>query len=50
MPKGAHLLGELNKNKAIVDARIDDFIIDDRHNMYDTDNKRIKMLYEVLTL
>jgi class 3 adenylate cyclase len=50
VPKGANLLGELNKNKAIVDARIDDFIIDDRHNMYDTDNKRIKMLYEVLTL
>ena len=50
VPKGIHLLGELNKNKAIVDARIDDFIIDERHNIYDTDNKRIKMLYEVLTL
>jgi hypothetical protein len=50
MPKGVQLLAELNKNKAIVDARIDDIIIDERNNVYDLDNKRIKMLYEVLTL
>ncbi len=50
VPKGVHLLGELNKNKAIVDARVDDVIIDDRNNVYDADNKKIKMLYEVLTI
>ncbi|MBE0432114.1 hypothetical protein IBX73_01465, partial [candidate division WOR-3 bacterium] len=50
MPKGMHLLGELNKNRAVVDALIDDIVIDEHLNIYDRDNKRIKMLYEVLTL
>jgi class 3 adenylate cyclase len=50
MPKGVHLLGELNKNKAIADARIDEVIIDEHCNIYDNESKRIKMLYEILTL
>ncbi len=50
LPKGVHLLGELNKNKAIADARIDDVLIDEHFNIFDSDSKRIKMLYEVLTL
>jgi hypothetical protein len=50
LPKGVHILGELNKNKAIVDARIDDFAIDEHGNIYEDDKKRIKMLYEILTL
>lgn len=50
LPKGIHFLGELNKNKAIIDARIDDFMIDEHRNLYDDDKRRIKMLYEVLTL
>ncbi|UCD20263.1 MAG: hypothetical protein JSU64_03755, partial [candidate division WOR-3 bacterium] len=49
MPKGVHLLGELNKTKAIADARIDEVIFDEHGNIYD-DDRRIKMLYEVLTL
>jgi hypothetical protein len=50
LPKGVHILGELNKNKAIVDARIDEFAIDEQGNIYEDDKKRIKMLYEILTL
>jgi class 3 adenylate cyclase len=50
MPKGVHVLGELNKSKAILDARVDSFYIDEHCNVYDEDKKRMKMLYEVLTL
>jgi hypothetical protein len=50
LPKGLHVLGELNKNKAIIDARIDDLYIDEHSNLYDEDKKRIKMLYEILIL
>lgn len=50
LPKGMHILGELNKNKAIVDARIDEFTMDEQGNIYEDDKKRIKMLYEILTL
>jgi hypothetical protein len=50
LPKGVHVLGELNKSKAIMDARIDDFYLDEHCNFYDDDKKRIKMLYEILTL
>ncbi|UCD20211.1 MAG: hypothetical protein JSU64_03480, partial [candidate division WOR-3 bacterium] len=50
IPKGVHLLGELNKTKAIADARIDEVIFDEHGNIYDDDDRRIKMLYEVLTL
>lgn len=50
LPKGVHILGELNKNKAIIDARIDDFSIDEHGNIYQDDKKRIKLLYEILTL
>jgi hypothetical protein len=50
IPKGVHLLGELNKYKAIMDARIDDFYIDEQSNLYDNEKKRIKILYEILTL
>ncbi len=50
MPKGIQLLGELNKSKAIMDARIDSFYVDEQSNFYDEDKKRIKMLYEILTL
>jgi hypothetical protein len=50
LPKGIHLLGELNKNKAIADARVDEVIFDEHCNIYDNEDRRIKMLYEVLTL
>jgi len=50
MPKGIHLLGELNKSKALLDARVDNFHVDEHGNFYDDDKKRIKMLYEILTL
>lgn len=50
LPKGVHVLGELNKSKAIMDARVDNFYLDEHGNFYDDDKKRIKMLYEVLTL
>lgn len=48
MPKGMHLLGEINKSRAVVDALVDDIFIDEHLNIYDSDKKRIKMLYEVL--
>lgn len=50
LPKGIHVLGELNKSKAIIDARTDDLYIDEQCNLYDNDKKRIKTLYEILTL
>jgi len=50
LPKGVHVLGELNKNKAILDARLENFYIDERGNLYDDDKKKIKTLYEILTL
>jgi len=50
LPKGLHVLGELNKNRAIIDARTDGFHIDEQCNLYDDDKKRIKTLYEILTL
>ena len=50
LPKGIHVLGELNKSKAIMDARVDDFYLDEHGNFYDDDKKKIKMLYEILTL
>jgi hypothetical protein len=50
LPKGVHLLGELNKFKAIVDARVDNFYVGEQGNLYDDEKKRIKVLYEILTL
>lgn len=49
VPKGVHYLGELHKNKAIVDAMISE-IWSDEDYFYDQRQRKIKLLYEITPL
>ncbi len=45
-PKGIHYLGELSKNKAIVDTKVSEIWLDGDY-FYDQQQKKIKLLYEI---
>jgi class 3 adenylate cyclase len=45
-PKGIHYLGELSKNKAIVDTEVSEIWLDEDY-FYDQHQKKIKLLYEI---
>ncbi len=49
-PRGLHLLEELDKRKALVDSRLNNFMIDEACNLYNEEKKKIKPIYEVITL
>jgi class 3 adenylate cyclase len=50
VPKGVHFLEELDKKKAVADARISDVSVDKSKNIFNEQQKKIKLVYEVLNI
>ncbi len=49
VPKGIHYLGELNKSKAVTGTEISDIHLDEEY-LYNQQQKKIKLLYEVINI
>ena len=48
VPRGIHILEELNKQKAFADHKLTDIYLDDLNNLYDEEKKKIKLIYEIM--
>ena len=48
IPRGVHILEELNKQKALADSKLADIYIDDLNHLYNEEKKKIKMVYEII--
>ncbi|MEO0142123.1 MAG: hypothetical protein ABIL70_06930 [candidate division WOR-3 bacterium] len=49
-PRGVHILEELDKRKALVDSKVINFMIDELGNLYNEEKKKIKPIYEIITM
>lgn len=50
IPRGIHILEELNKQKALVEEKISTFLVEDDGNLYNEAHKKIKPIYEILNI
>jgi len=50
VPRGIHILEELNKSKALAEAKISEVVIDDDNNTYNEEKKKIKLIFEILNI
>ena len=48
VPRGIHILEELNKQKALADHKLTDIYLDDFNNLYNEEKKKIKLIYEIM--
>jgi class 3 adenylate cyclase len=48
IPRGIHILEELNKQKALSDHKLTDLYLDDLNNFYNEEKKKIKLIYEIM--
>lgn len=50
LPRGVHILEELNKQKALKEEKLGTFSVDGNNNLYNEEQKKIKPIYEVLNI
>ena len=50
VPRGTHVLEEVNKQKALIDEKMPLFVIDDSNSIQNEERKKIKPIYEILNI